>query len=179
MKRRIHKSRRGIKRKSKVVTYENATSLKPNQYASSDEHEGIAFELYEAIEDQQITIKELVEKFYRIILPEKGIKRSEVVKPVLFKLMEDAYSSLPEKYWFCIFRGNFFINIYAHDGKHGPHTAQLWFKSFTTKKAFWIATLQIVAFFFNEEQMLTELLKCIEQKEWFYPESDANRSIIP
>lgn len=186
MQRRKSKRTRRVSRPRRKKTYGEVMELKGDEYRSSDEHEGIAFEIYNTMEDQLVSFKELVEKFYLIHLNQstaywgKKKPRRETVQPVLFRLMEDPHAPVIEKYWAVIFRANFFVNIHVGNSKHGPHRAELWFKSFTTKKAYWIATLQIgEVFFYNEDKMKSELMHCIEEREWFYTSGEANQSILP
>lgn len=182
MKKRKSQGRRSPVRKPKLPkTYEQVMALTGATYAASDEHTGIVFELVDESENQLIMVEELVEKFYRIILPEKGIKHSEIVNPVVLQLMEDPFATPgSSKYWFAIYRANFFVNIYMTPaGLKGPHTAQLWFKSFSTKQTHWIATMQLMAYYFNETEMRAELNKCLIEREWFFTPQDAKRSIVP
>lgn len=146
----------------------------------------IEFVTYDVMEDHRITIAELIEKFYRIHLlqPTKywGKKRSvlETVPPVVFMLQEDQEFQIIEKYWVAIFRGHFAVEIRKHEKeKDGPHIAKLWFQSFTDNKRHWIATLQIVEFFYNEEAMKAALMKAVEEREWYVAPAEANRSVLP
>jgi hypothetical protein len=165
----IHK-----KRKQKI--YESITA------------KDIEFEIVDVMEDHRITIIELVEKFYRIHLEQPtaywGKKRQihETVQPHCFILREDEDygTGLIEKFWVVLFRGGFAVEIRRHDKEtDGPHVAKLWFQSFTDSSRHWIATLQIVAFFYNEEQMKAALMTAIEEREWYVAPAEAKRSVLP
>jgi hypothetical protein len=138
---------------------------------------GVVMELHEKKADQMITLGDLVEKFYRIHLPTDT--HDERLNPIAFRLIDENRESISDKAWYGVFYGGFYVYIARAHKLHGPHVAQLWFKSFTTKLAWWVATLQLVAFYFNENEMREALMSCIERKEWYVSSNEAKKAIVP
>ena len=111
---------------------------------------------------------ELIQKFYQI---------NDGLNPIVFKLVSDESESIPEKDWYAVMYGGWHIRIVRGRATDGPHSCQLWYKSMSMKKNFWIATLQLMAFYFNEEEMLTALLTAIANKEFYMTDTDRDKLI--
>jgi len=112
---------------------------------------------------------DLLAKFYRI---------NEDQQPLGFKLVEDDRQAIREKFWYAVMRGNFFIRIEQHQSTEGPHRCELWFKCFSPPKdAHWIASCQLMGFFFNEEEMKIATLQAISQREFFMLPSNRDKPI--
>jgi hypothetical protein len=43
----------------------------------------------------------------------------------------------------------------------------LWFQTFGDKKNYWLASMQTMAFFFNEDQMREAIMAGVDTKEFF------------
>lgn len=139
---------------------------------------GTIMELHETRADQMVTLAELVEKFYTIHLASSV--HDERLNPISFRLMDDRSSAYAEKMWVAVFYGGFHVTIFRHQRTEGPHTAQLWFRSHTPPHdQWWVATLQVMAFFFNEDQVKQELMECIQRKEWYVSTNEGKKAIIP
>jgi hypothetical protein len=119
--------------------------------------------------DQQIFLEDLLSKFYRINWDQP---------PLVLQLI-DHTTPFPEKVWYAVMRGNFYIEVIKGRNHEGPHQVKLWFKSFTTKQTFWIATLQLMAFYFNENEIKEALLKATAEGEFFMLPSNRRRAIVP
>lgn len=110
---------------------------------------------------------ELLMKFYRA---------NEGLNPIMFQLIEEPNAAIAQKDWYAIFYRAWHIRIVQGSSIAGPHQTQLWFKSESLKKNFWVATLQLMAFFFNEGEMRAALLAAIEAREFYM--SDKDRDIV-
>lgn len=162
------RSRRGTLKPRKPLTIEKLTTLTDSEYFQNNE--GVTFSVEDKAMENLITIKDLIAKFYRI---QKGLN------PIAFKLITENRESIPEKVWIIVMYGNFHLDIYSNKSHSGPHPLRLWFKSFTTKDAHWIASCQIEAFFFNEKEMREAVRQAIIQKSFVTPEHMKNNTIIP
>jgi hypothetical protein len=131
---------------------------------------GITFYLEDIAMDSMIYLGELLAKFYRI---------NEDQPPLVLTLLDDPRQAIPEKVWYAVMRGNFYIEVIEGRSKSGPHQTKLWFKSFTDKKTHWIATLQTMAFFFNENEIREGLLKSIAAREFFMLPANRDKAIVP
>lgn len=102
---------------------------------------------------------DLLAKFYRI---------NEGQNPLVLRLMDEPSNLIRgEKIWQIVMRGNFYIRIESNKETHGPHPTQLWFQSFGEKKNYWLASMQVMAFFFNEEEIKAAIITGVDQKEFF------------
>jgi hypothetical protein len=110
---------------------------------------------------------ELLMRFYQA---------NEGLRPITFQMLEEGGESLPQKDWYAIMYRSWHIRIVLGSETGGPHQTQLWFKSQSMRKAFWVATLQLMAFYYNKNEVLEALLTAIENKEFFI--SDTDRDII-
>ena len=119
--------------------------------------------------EQQIFLEDLLNKYYKINWDQP---------PLVLQLMDNV-TSLPEKVWYVVMRGNFYIEVIKGRNHEGPHQVKLWFKSFTTHKAFWIATLQLMAFYYNENEIKEGILRATAEGEFFMLPSNRRRSIVP
>jgi hypothetical protein len=119
-----------------------------------------------------ITMGDLVKKYYRI---------NEEQNPLVMRLMEEPGSIIQgDKVWQVVMRGNFYLRIEAnHRERHGPHACQLWFKSFTDHKSHWLASCQLMAFYFNEEQMREAILAANKNQEFFILPCNVDIPILP
>ncbi len=189
MKRRVRKSRYGIKRRPRVIRLQDVLRLNENEL-HMDESVGTVIETYSPRMDERITLGDLLDKFYHLHIIEESdywkARREEIVPgrmvtPAAFKLIKNQNSALSEeKYWIAIFYGGFHVCINAHGKKSfGPHQAQLWFRSHTTNQFHWIATLQLCVAFYSEKSMKEALMTACEAKEWFISTHDRKAVIIP
>jgi hypothetical protein len=171
MKKRKSTGRRiGYKRRPKrQKTYAEVCELQSNEFWLSEDT-GIVLYFEDTMVGQQIYLGELLAKFYRI---------NEDQPPLVFQFMENTNAPFPEKTWYAIMRGNFFIEIIEGHRKEGPHQTKLWFQTFTDRKSHWIASLQLVVFYFNETQVREALLKAIAEKEFYMTPENRDRAIIP
>lgn len=158
------------RRPRKTRTYEDVTRLEGTEFYQLED--GVTFYLENIAVDSQIYLGDLVARFYNI---------NEEQNPLFFKLLEDASQSIPEKTWHVAMRGNFFIDIEKNFyGTEGPHRTRLFFKTFSKPQVnHWIASLQLMAFYFNEEQMKAALLLAIANREFYVAPDDINKTITP
>jgi hypothetical protein len=120
---------------------------------------------------EPIFLGELLAKFYRL---------NEEQQPLVFQFIEDPRQAIPEKVWYAVMRGSFFIEIIEGRNKPGPHQTKLWFRTFShPQKSHWIATLQLMAFYFNEAEVREALLKAVADREFFMTEQNRERMITP
>jgi hypothetical protein len=60
---------------------------------------------------------------------------------------------------------------------HGPHRCRLWFRSFTPPiQTYWVASVQLMAFYFNEEEIRNAIKLAVDQREFFM--LPANRDVL-
>lgn len=114
------------------------------------------------------TGRELIDKFYDF---------NKDLQPITFQLVTDEGHAWAEKDWYAIMYWGWHIRIIKGSDTEGPHQTQLWFKSTSLRKAFWIASLQLMGFFYNEEEMKTNLLLAIDQKEFFMTDEDRDMTL--
>lgn len=167
-----HKPRRTSRRISKprrAKTYEEVAKLQGTEYFL-DEAQGIVFYTEDIAVDAMICAGDLLGKFYRI---------NEEQSPLVFMLLEDKSQAIPEKIWQVVWRGNFYMDIEQGSSLAGPHRCRLWFKSFTTKQNHWIATLQVMAFYFNEAEMRGYIIHSVVNRELFMTPETRDKPIIP
>lgn len=156
-----------MKYKRREVTIHDLTTLVGTEYFQTGE--GITFYTEDKEVDELITIGDLMEKFYKI-------NRSQM--PLAFVLMEDKSQSIIEKVWQIVMRGSFYIVSEQNKSTEGPHPTKLYFRSFSKPIInHWIASVQIMAFFFNEKQMREAIISAIKQKEFSYLPENEKRAI--
>lgn len=160
--------RRSSGRKRKPKTFEEVSAMTGTDFYQCSN--GITFYWINPDMENQITVGDLVAKFYRI---------NDGQNPLVLTCINAPYSPLPEKTWYAVMRGNFFIEIIEGRNKEGPHQTKLWFKSFTTKQTFWIATLQTMAFFYNENEIKEAILKAVGEKEFYIYPPNKDRGLVP
>jgi hypothetical protein len=166
-KRRIRKRRVLHRRPNRQKTFWEISQLQGTEYYLNDE--GIVFYLMDEVEDRMVSIGDLLTKFYTL---------NEEQQPLVFRLIDDKDAPLRgEKLWQIVFRGSFIVEIESGHEKQGPHRCRLYFKSFSQNKAHWIATLQLMAFFYNEEQMKNALLESVSKQEFFMLPQNKERPI--
>lgn len=134
--------------------------------------DGIAFRTEDISVDAMIRMDELLERFYRFNADQP---------PLVFRLIDDPAPVVRgAKLWQGIYRGNFYMDIDQGVDSHGPHCCRLWFKCFSLLKAsHWIATLQVMAFFFNEEEIKAYVSDAIYNQKFFMLPENRNKPIIP
>ena len=129
-----------------------------------DENTGI----YLTLEPARLwTIGELIAKFY---------EANEDLNPIAWELVEDYGSSVKVKDWYAIMYRGWHIRIIAGQNQsEGPHQTQLWFKTpglSCPVKNIWVASLQLMGFFHNSDEMKANLLLAIKQHEFYMSDSD-------
>jgi hypothetical protein len=124
------------------------------------------------MEDRLTTYGDLLNKFYYL---------NHEQQPLVWMLEEDRAQAIAEKLWLGVFRGSFHVRIILnHHDKTGPHRCELWFRTFSQPpKNHWIASLQLMAFYYNEEQMKSALLEAIEKREFFILPRNVDVPIMP
>jgi hypothetical protein len=160
--------RKFLKRKRKVKTFEEILELHGTEFYLTEN--GIVFYLENVGIGEQIYLGELLAKFYRL---------NEDQAPLVFRFLNDPRQAIPEKVWYAVMRGNFYIEVIEGRDKAGPHQTKLWFKSFTDRKSHWIATLQLMAFYYNEDEVRETLLKAIANREFFMSDQTRDKAIVP
>lgn len=127
--------------------------------------------LYLELEYKMVTYKKMLEGFYRA--------NGDVEKPITFTQVEDLGSAIHSKDWYAVMYRGWHIRIFQGPSLPGPHSAQLWYKSGTEKKNHWIATVQLMGFYYNEEEMLAALMQAIKDKEFFLSKREEGIELIP
>lgn len=117
-----------------------------------------------------ITYGQLLDKFY---------VANEGLSPITFQMVDDGGSAITQKDWYAIMYRGWHLRIFEGEEKPGPHSGRLWFKSSTMKRAFWIATVQLMFFYYNEEEALAAILTAVREKEFFLSEKERNYAIYP
>lgn len=161
--------RRRISKPRKPKTYADVAKLQGTEY-HLDEATSVVFYTEDIVVDAMICVGNLLGKFYRI---------NEEQNPLVFTLLEDKSQAIPEKVWHVVWRGNFFMDIEQGPELGGPHRCRLWFKSFTTKQNHWLATLQVMGFFFNEAEMRGYVLHSVAAQDFYMLPDNRDKSIIP
>jgi hypothetical protein len=110
--------------------------------------------------ETKVFMGELLDKFYN---------RNDEQPPLVFRLTEEPNPVVANsKFWQCVMRGSFVIEIEQGRELGGPHSAKLHFRNFTPPvKATWLASCQLMAFYFNENQMREELMRAVHTREFF------------
>lgn len=165
MKRPKTRRKRTYARKPKRrKTLQEVLELKPNEIWV-DENTGIVLYLESPL--RLWTGSELIAKFYLI---------NEELNPISFIMVQDVGQAWGEKDWYAIMYGGWHIRICKGSETGGPHQTQLWFKS-SSMGPHWIASLQLMGFYFNEEEMKASLLSAIANKEFFMSDEDRDRTL--
>lgn len=152
-------------RPRKQKTFEEVSAFEGTEYhATSD---GVYFSLEPAMEP--IAMGELLTRFYN---------RNEGQNPLVQMLVSDIYSPVANtKIWQIVMRGSFYLDIESNQATAGPHRCRLWFRTFTPPiKTHWIASTQLMAFYFNEEEIRNAIKTAVDQREFFMLPS--NRDIL-
>jgi hypothetical protein len=165
-KQKIRRTRRAFSnRKRRPKTFADVTNLVGNEYYQDPE--GVTFRVEDTAYDHMITMGELLAKFYRL---------NEGQRPLVMRLIDEPSRLIRgEKIWQVIMRGNFYLLIESNQSHGGPHPTKLWFQTFGDKKNYWLASMQTMAFFFNEDQMREAIMVGVDSKEFFM--LPANRDI--
>lgn len=164
-KRKQRRKRSYIRRPKRIKTLEEILELKEDEIWV-DPETGIVL----ILEDNTLryfSCGELLIKFY---------ERNKDLFPIIFQLVSDLGQAWAEKDWYAIMYGGWHIRIIKGPSTEGPHQTQLWFKSQSMGPQ-WIASLQLMAFFYNEIEVKTNLLKSIEDREFFMSDEDKEKSI--
>lgn len=157
-----------MRRPRKLKTIDDLTRLEGTEYYQLPD--GVTFYTADIAVDAQITLGDLLAKFYRI-------NRGQ--KPLAVRLQEDTSRSITEKIYLIVWRGNFHMEVDKGRETIGPHCCKLWFRSFSTKQPHWIATLQVMAFYFNEEEIVADIKKAMNDKTFFMLPQNHDRPIMP
>lgn len=157
-----------MRRKRRQKSFAEVAYLQGTEFYLSDS--GVYLYWEDSMADRQIFLEDLLNKYYKINWEQP---------PLVIQLMDDSHGGLPEKVWYCIMRGNFYVEVIKGRNIDGPHQVKLWFKSFTTKQTFWIATLQLMAFFFNETEVKDGILRATAEGEFFMLPNNRKKAIIP
>lgn len=164
-RRRIVSNRRPNRKK----TFEEVTRLEGTEYYQTPE--GVTFRTEDIGYDRMISMGELLEKYYRI---------NEEQPPLVVALRDEPSQLIRgEKIYQVVMRGNFYIIIESNQSTSGPHRCMLWFKSFTDHKQHWLASCQMMAFFFNEAEVRQQIMELTAKKEFFMLPQNADIPILP
>lgn len=112
------------------------------------------------------TLGELLNKFYAA---------NEDLAPIAWDLISDGAASIAVKDWYAVMYRGWHVRIVKGSETEGPHQTQLWFKTpgiTSEPKPIWIASLQLMGFYFNSDQMKEALLLAITNKEFYISDSD-------
>lgn len=109
-------------------------------------------------ENEMRTYEQMLAGFYRA---------NADLNPIAFEKVDDVGSAIATKDWYAVMYRGWHIRIISGKETPGPHSVQLWYKSGTEKKSFWVATLQLMAFFHNEEEVKEALLQTIRDQEFY------------
>lgn len=166
------KTRRRIVRKSgprRRKTYEEVSRLEGTEYYQTPDN--ITFRTEDVGYDRMISMGDLLEKFYRI---------NEEQPPLVVVLVDEPSRLIRgDKIYQVVMRGNFYIIIEPNQSTSGPHRCMLWFKSFTDKKQHWLASCQMMAFFFNEAEVRQQIIELTAKKEFFMLPQNLDIPILP
>lgn len=157
-----------MRRKRRAKTIDDLTRLEGTEFLQTED--GITFYLEDVAVDKQIYMGDLLTKFYNF---------NEEQQPLVFKLLEDERQAIREKMWHVVMRGNFFLDIEQGREIAGPHCCRLWFRCFLPRKeVHWLASVQLEAFYFNEEQMKAELLRAMAEREFYMLPANRDKPVI-
>jgi hypothetical protein len=147
----------GVKRPRRPKTLADVTKLEGTEYYQDPE--GFTFRVEDSAYDQMKTMGELLAKCYKI---------NEGQRPLVMRLIDEPSNLIRgEKIWQVILRGNYYCIIESNQSTGGPHPCKLWFQTFGDKKNYWLASMQIMAFFFNEEHIRQAIMDGIDKREFF------------
>lgn len=157
------------RRPNRTKTFADVTRLEGTEFHQLEN--GITFYLEDTAVDRMMCCGDLLGRFYEF---------NEGQQPLHFGLIEDRTQSIPEKVWHVIMRGSFYMDIEQGRELEGPHRCRLWFRTCFAqhKQNHWIASLQLMAFYFNEQQMKDALLAAMTAKEFFMLPSNLDKPII-
>lgn len=176
---RKHKpgKRRGFRRVSKPrqpKTIADLRRLDGTEYYQNEE--GITFRTESTHMDAMVTLGDLMAKFYRF---------NEEQSPLVFSLQEDKSQAVREKIYWVVMRGSFYCDIEKGRDIEGPHCCRLWYKTFYKDPTsglgtnYWLASLQLMGFYFNEEQMKVAFLAAVAAQEFFMLPENVDIGIVP
>lgn len=165
----MRKSRPRLKRSytqkpRRKKTLQEVLELKNNEIWV-DEQTGIYLYLEENL--RLWTGSELIAKFYEI---------NKDLNPISFVQVIDYGHAWAEKDWYAIMYAGWHIRICKGSSTEGPHQTQLWFKS-QTMGPHWIASLQLMGFYYNEGEMKVNLLLAIKNKEFYMSDEDRDKTL--
>ena len=112
------------------------------------------------------TLGELINKFYQA---------NEGLDPIAWEQVEDQGSTLKIKDWYAVMYRGWHIRIVKGYATEGPHQTQLWFKTpgmTCPPKNIWVATLQLMGFYYNSDELKANLLQAIANREFFMSDDD-------
>ena len=159
----------GARGPRKQKTIYDLTKLEGTEYYQLDD--GVTFRLEDTGVDAMIYMGDLLGKFYRI---------NEGQNPLVMRLIDEPSQLIRgEKIYQLVMRGNFYMDVEQGSELGGPHRCRLWFRSFTTKQNHWIATLQVMAFYFNLDEMKAYICHSIDQHEFYMLPENRDKPIIP
>lgn len=164
--------RRGPTGPRRQKTYEEIVALDPknNEYYHEPKND-VTFRLEDIGYDRMISMGDLLAKYYRI---------NEEQPPLVVVLIDEPSQLIRgEKIYQVVMRGNFYIIIEPNQSTTGPHRCQLWFKSFTDRRQHWLASCQMMAFFFNQEEVKQQIMELTAQKAFFMLPQNYDIPILP
>lgn len=125
------------------------------------QEDGIAFAI-ESTEERlpPILFKDLLLKFYKI---NKGLK------PITVQKGNSMQGPFVEPIWWLIMYGNFYLDVLKNEtDMDGPHRCRLWFRTFDPPmQNHWLASAQLMAFFFNEKEIRNAAQELVKNKEFY------------
>jgi hypothetical protein len=156
------------RRPRKPKTFYDVTHLTGKEYYQLED--GVTFRLEDTAVDKMIYMGDLLGKFYRI---------NKEQNPLVFHLIDEPSQLIRgEKIYQVIMRGNFYMVVEKGHELGGPHRCCLWFQAFSTKQNYWIASLQIMAFFFNADEVKTYICNAVNQQEFFMLPENRDKPIV-
>lgn len=162
-KSKINKRRLRLKpRPRKPKTLEQICAPAPNEF-HFDYQTGIFLTLEPA---RLWTIGELLNKFY---------EANHDLQPIAWSLVDDQASSVKVADWYAVMYRGWHIRVIRGSETEGPHQTQLWFKTpgmTCAPKNIWIASLQLMGYYFNSDQMKEALLAAIAGREFYLSDQD-------
>lgn len=147
-------------------TYEEIIAFGPNDLFFNEET-GIVLRM-EPAPLSLWPLGELLQKFYQA---------NQDLRPIAWELVDDPQQAIAEKNWYAVMYRGWHIRIVIGRETSGPHRCELWFKSTSMRKNIWVATLQLMAFFYNGDEMLAALLQAIANREFFMSDDDRDKCI--
>lgn len=123
-----------------------------------------------------VTMGKLLEKFYH-----HNHWDTFPSPPISTKLVNDRDIKNPEKEdgWWLMYYGGFHVLVEQHYNSHfGPHVAKLRYKSSAVPRIYWIATLQLPCFFFNEETILANIFVAIRDRKFYQNPAESDKQVV-